>query len=214
MRAERPEALTVRARSSSEVCSSMSSAVPPASSASSRARCPWGRRMTASARALLAPLRTLDASDRRPRSMPRGSDDHGFTCAGFAGQHGESGFEGEPRIGDDAEVSNMDFLNHERSFLFLVLLGILRAAPATDRKLKFTHQSLREGSRVNTGEQHRLFGASHLNTGAGVQLYGSAAIAPEHAGGTVSGASFLPPGWRSALLPAGARRAREPRAAP
>ena len=48
-----------------------------------------------------------------------GGDDHGFTCAGFTGQHGESGFEGEPRIGDDAEVSNMDFLNHERFIPFL-----------------------------------------------------------------------------------------------
>ena len=47
-----------------------------------------------------------------------GGDNHGFTRTGFTGQNGEPRFEGEPRIGNDAEVSNMNFLNHERSFLF------------------------------------------------------------------------------------------------
>ena len=149
---ERPEALTVRARSSSEVCSSMSSAVPPASSASSRARCPWGRRITASARALLAPLRTLDASDRAPRSMPRA-----VTTIVLPAPVSPVSTENPGSRGSLASVMMprsriwISSITNVHSFS-LVLLGVLRTTPATDRKLKFTHQSLREGSRVDTGE--------------------------------------------------------------
>ena len=83
----------------------------------------------------------------------------------------------------------MDF-NHERSFLFFSASRCPRPRQPRIGSSNLRTSRSEEGSRVDTGEQHRLFGASHLNTGSRVQLHGSTAITPEHAGGTVSGHHF------------------------